>query len=89
MRRKRGSDPMVELLAVITKSQFGGDPARPYNGNGHTFAGPRGRRMLSPQLTLRDVGDVIYERYNYLRTLGNVDPEALAQAVLCVLEEES
>lgn len=89
MRRKRGSNPMVELLAVITKSQFGGDPARPYNGSSHTFAGPRGERPIGSAITLRDVGDVIYERYNYLRTLGNVDPEALAQAVLCELEENS
>lgn len=70
------------------RREFGADPNRPYDGQRWTFSGARGRQKVAPHCTLRDIGDLIAERYAYLASLGDIDPDALVQSILCELERE-
>lgn len=69
---------------------------RPYDGQAHTFTGERGRAKLPAHMTLRDLGDVLVEAIVEHRSLHDRyggapggDPDAIAQMVLCKLEEEA
>lgn len=83
----------AQLVEMLSRSQFGGDPNRAYDGQPHTFGGARGRTLLPPHMTLRDLGDLVAERYRYIASLsekfgGGIDVDALVQNVLCEVEQD-
>ncbi len=82
------------LAALLAKSQFEGDPGRPYDGQPWTFAGPRGSTKLPAHMTLRDLGDLVAETVReYMagvdRFGGGVDADALTQNLLLKIENET
>jgi len=66
---------------------FGGDRARPFAGQHHTWTGERGKPQI-PAMRYRDLGDTIVEALRGFPEIDHVDLNAVAQKILFQIEQE-